>query len=83
MLLSPLPSDILYIILRMVPSVSYLTAYAIPDPPLFDCERCFEDASFSDLHAPKPYGFYWQMVDCGLMKNVKLMQVVYITFDFL
>ena len=58
MLLSPLPSDILYIILRMVPSVSYLTAYAIPDPPLFDCERCFEDASFSDLHAPKPYGFY-------------------------
>ena len=58
MLASPLPTDILYIILRMVPSLAYLDAYCSPDSPLFDSERCYDDCSFSDLHAPRPYGHY-------------------------
>ena len=55
---SPLPSEIVYIILRMVPTWSYLSAYSSPDPPLFDCERRYDDYSFPDIHAPKPYGCY-------------------------
>ena len=58
MLASPLPSDIVFIILRMVPTLSYLRAYSESDPPLFDCERCYAACSFSDLSAPKAYGDY-------------------------
>ena len=55
---SPLPSAVVYLILRMVPSMAYLDAYCTPDPPLYDCERCFDACSFSDLHAPRPYGYF-------------------------
>jgi hypothetical protein len=58
MLSSPLPTDIVFIILRMVPTLSYLRAYSEPDPPLFDCERCYDACSFSDLNEPKAYGDY-------------------------
>ena len=58
MLASPLPSEIVFIILRMVPSLTYLSVYSIPDPPLFDCEQRFDNYSYADLHAPKPYGSY-------------------------
>ena len=56
-LMSPLPSDILYLILRLVPSFSYMSVYS-PEPPQYDCEEVYDCWSFPDLDQPRAFGDY-------------------------
>ena len=55
---SPLPTDLIYLILRLVPTYSYLNVYADPAPAAFDCERQHDPWSFPDLDAPRAFGDY-------------------------
>ena len=55
---SPLPSDLLYLILRLVPTYSYLSVYADPEPPEFNCECVHDPWSFTDLDEPRAFGDY-------------------------
>ena len=53
---SPLPADIVYLILRLVPTFSYLHAYRDEVP--FDCELQHDPWGFPDIDAPKAFGDY-------------------------
>ena len=55
---SPLPTDLIFLILRLVPTYSYLNVYADPEPAEFDCERQHDPWSFPDLDAPRAFGDY-------------------------
>ncbi len=54
---SMLPSDLVYIILRYVPSWRYLNLYD-PDVAFYDCELQFDPWQRPDLDEPKPFGDY-------------------------
>ena len=54
----PLPSDVLYMILRLVPTYSYLSVYADLEPPEFNCECVHDPWSFTDLDEPRAFGDY-------------------------
>ena len=51
---SPLPTDLVYLILRLVPTYSYMNVYADPEP----CELQHDPWSFPDLDEPKAFGDY-------------------------
>jgi hypothetical protein len=56
---SPLPSEILFLILRLVPTTTYLNLYDMREPLMeFDCENRHDPWSYSDLDAPKAFGDY-------------------------
>ena len=55
---SPLPSDVLYMILRLVPTYSYMSVYADPEPPEFNCEWVHDPWQFPDLDEPHAFGDY-------------------------
>ena len=55
---SPLPSDVLYMILRLVPTYSYMSVYADPEPPEFNCEWVHDPWQFPDLDDPHAFGDY-------------------------
>ena len=55
---SCLPSDLIYLILRLVPTYSYMNVYADPEPAEFDCERQHDPWAFPDLDKPKAFGDY-------------------------
>ena len=55
---SPLPTDLINRILRLVPTYSYLNVYADPEPAEFDCEMRHDPWSFPDLDEPKAFGDY-------------------------
>ena len=56
---SPLPCEILFLILRLVPTTTYLDLYDMREPLMeFDCENRHDPWSYSDLDAPKAFGDY-------------------------
>ena len=55
---SILPCDLIYIILRFVPSWQYLNLYGRPDPPVYDCEKVYDPWSYADLDEPRDFGDY-------------------------
>ena len=56
---SPLPCDLVYLILRLVPTYGYLNLYDMREPLVeFNCEHRHDPWSYSDLDAPKAFGDY-------------------------
>ena len=55
---SILPCDLIYLILRFVPSWQYLNLYGEPDPPIYNCEIVHDAWSFADLDEPRAFGDY-------------------------
>ena len=55
---SVLPCDLLYIILRFVPSWQYLNLYGRPDPPVYNCEIVHDPWQQPDLDEPRAFGDY-------------------------
>ena len=54
---SSLPPDLVYLILRLVPTWSYLNLYDAREP-LVDCEQRHSPWCSPDLDAPKAFGDY-------------------------
>ena len=54
---SMLPSDLVYIILRYVPSWQYLNQYD-PDESFYDCELQFDPWQHTDIDEPRAFGDY-------------------------
>ena len=54
---SILPCDLIYIILRCVPSLSYLHLYE-PEPAPYDCAQQYDPWQQPDLDEPKHFGDY-------------------------
>ena len=54
---SVLPCEVVYIILRYVPTWAYANLYD-PGPPPYDCAMQFDPWSYPDLDKPKSFGDY-------------------------
>ena len=55
---SVLPRDLIYTILRFVPTWTYCNAYDPPDYYEFDCESQYDPWQQPDLDEPRAFGDY-------------------------